>query len=182
MPMRCLPAQPGQRASCMIKRAITRALCPLSGNYGLLFCYVAVWHEVEQNKCKHDQIKTWLPKIGYIFLSQTASSLLGTCKLPISHYHLQFVYEPGLSICHCRATPYNRKELRCCSFGMLHFPNNGCILWRVSALSNLLKYRFAKLCKRTQPLPLSTKPRFSTWMNVSRYYVSWMCMYKESKP
>ncbi len=67
----------------MRKRAKTRALCPLSGaytpfinqliaceisfkrnfdmdwNFEFLFYYLVAWHEVEQNKCKHD------PQLSY---------------------------------------------------------------------------------------------------------------------
>ncbi len=114
MPTRSLPARPVQRGLRLGKRTITCALGPFSGtctflsinwpnlqfcfkrnfyldwNFGILFCYLAVWHKVGQNKCKHDkhqtlirvsfnkisfkamlwalgQIKMWLSKIGDIF-------------------------------------------------------------------------------------------------------------------
>ncbi len=41
----------------------------------------------------------------------------------------QFSYEICLSISQCRVSPDNGKEVRYCPFGMLRFPNTGCILF-----------------------------------------------------
>ncbi len=75
MPARRLPTRPGQRASRVKRRAITRALWPLSGtctflsiswsNVQFILSVISIWigilslHEVEQNKCKHD------PQLSY---------------------------------------------------------------------------------------------------------------------
>ncbi len=90
MRARRLPTQPGQRASRVRKRAITRALWPLSGtsifinqlteceisfkrnvymdrNFEFLLCYLAAWHEVEQNKYKYDPQLSYNNKIRDLF-------------------------------------------------------------------------------------------------------------------
>ncbi len=72
---RRLPAQ-------TVRRMITHALWPLSGtctflsiswsnvkflwNFEFLFCYLAAWHKVEQNKCKHDRQLSYNNKIRHL--------------------------------------------------------------------------------------------------------------------
>ncbi len=80
-------------------------------NFEFLFCCLAPWHEVEQNKCKHDpqlsynnkirdsfnemnfkdvccarcgKSRRGCPKLVALF-SQPASKVHGTCKLSVSH-------------------------------------------------------------------------------------------------
>ncbi len=36
-------------------------------NFEFLFCYLAAWHEVEQNKCKHDPQLSYNNKIRDLF-------------------------------------------------------------------------------------------------------------------
>ncbi len=77
-------------------------------NFEFLFCYLAAWHEVEQNKCKHDPQLSYNNKIRDLlnemnfkdvvanqdvavqnwwhFFSQPASNVHGTCKLSVSHH------------------------------------------------------------------------------------------------
>ncbi len=81
-------------------------------NFEFLFCYLAAWHELEQNKCKHDKQLSFNNKIKDLFnemnfkdvccercgksrrgcpklvtfFSQPASNVHGTGKLSVSHY------------------------------------------------------------------------------------------------
>ncbi len=91
MPARRLPTQPAQRASRMRKardNARTVAViwdmhvfinqlieCETSfkpnfymdWNFEFLFCYLAAWPEVEQNKCKHDPQLSYYNKVRDLF-------------------------------------------------------------------------------------------------------------------
>ncbi len=40
-------------------------------NFEFLFCYLAAWHEVEQNKCKHDPQLSYNNKIRDLFYEMT---------------------------------------------------------------------------------------------------------------
>ncbi len=40
-------------------------------NFEFLFCYLAAWHEVEQNKCKHDPQLSYNNKIKDLFNEMT---------------------------------------------------------------------------------------------------------------
>ncbi len=81
-------------------------------NFEFLFCYLAAWHEVEPNKCKHDSQLSYNNKIRYLFnemsfkavccercgksrrgcpklvtfFCQPASTVHSTCKPSVSHH------------------------------------------------------------------------------------------------
>ncbi len=82
-------------------------------NFEFLFCYLVAWHEVQQNKCKHEpqlsynnkirdlfnemnfkdvccercgKSRRGCPKLVTFFSSQPASNVHGTCKLSVPHH------------------------------------------------------------------------------------------------
>ncbi len=131
------------------------------------------------------------------FLSQPASTVLGTCKLPISHHHQQFVYETGLSIRQCRATPFIAKNLgvallECYAFrtpdafceGFLLFTiccckfNNEATSYESSIYETVYEYTAVASVRVTTTCDYETSVFYMD--DVLRYCVSWLCMYKES--
>ncbi len=48
-------------------------------NFEFLFCYLAAWHEVEQNKCKHDPQLLNNNKISDLFIEMNFKDVCCEC-------------------------------------------------------------------------------------------------------
>ncbi len=113
-------------------------------NFEFLFCYFAAWHEVEQNKCKHDQQLSYNNKIRDLFNEMDFKDVCcERCrKSKPGCPNLVIFFSPTRILCtrHLQAicfSPPNYqqfaheltfKEFERCSIGALRFPKTGCIL------------------------------------------------------